>query len=454
MKKIMKILVVISWLAVSFFCGCKKGYLDEKPSKALTVPTTPADLQALLDNLDAMNPAPGLQQLAVDDLLLSDAALASLTSPDERNAYLWKKEVFSSPANTEWKNGWQQVFYSNIVLDGAEAWGDGGSSRWNAIKGSALFFRAIAYFHLSQMFTRPYVPSTAASELGLPIRESSDVNQNPPRASLSETFAFMRKDLLEAVALLPERPDLKSRPNRAAAFALLARIALLMQDYNSAFDYADSSLKIYGSLIDYNTLNPALSRPFPSVLPRGNDEVLFYAAQVSYSFMSFMGSSVTVSPELYGLYAANDLRKVIFFNATGKNFKGNYNNVPRLFGGIATDEVYLIRAESVIRLGRVAEGLADVNTLLVKRYRTGTFVPYTVATVADPVKLVLEERRRELAFRGQRMNDLRRINQEDAYKVNLSRSSGGVMYELPAGDPRYVYPIPQEEITRSGMEQN
>ncbi|SER30241.1 RagB/SusD family nutrient uptake outer membrane protein [Pedobacter rhizosphaerae] len=453
MKKIFDFFVVLVFGLV-VFSGCKKGYLDEKPSKSLTVPVSAADLQALLDNLDVMNPAPGLQQLATDDFLLTDAALASLTSPDERNAYSWKKEVFSSQSNSEWRNGWQQVFYANIVLDAISAKTDGEKAGLNTIKGAALFFRAMAYYHLSQMFTRPFVPASAGTDLGLPIRASSDVNLNPARSSLAETFAFMRSDLDLAVELLPERSDYKSRPNKAAALALLARISLVMQDYERAYGYADRSLKLYGTLINYNTLNSAAARPFPAVLPRGNDEVLFYAAQTSYSFMSFMSTTVTVNPELYNLYGANDLRRTVFFNATGRNFKGNYNNVSRLFGGMATDEVYLIRAECQIRLGKVQQGLDDLNVLLLNRYRTGTFVPYTTSSVSDPVRLILDERRRELPFRGQRMNDLRRINQESNYKVNLSRRVGGVLYELPAGDARYVYPIPQEEVTRSGMEQN
>ncbi|RBQ08911.1 RagB/SusD family nutrient uptake outer membrane protein, partial [Pedobacter miscanthi] len=114
----------------------------------------------------------------------------------------------------------------------------------------------------------------------------------------------------------------------------------------------------------------------------------------------------------------------------------------------------LIRAESLIRLGRVSEGLSDLNTLLVNRFKTGLFVPYSVGTAIDPLRLVLEERRKEMPFRGQRLADLRRLNQEEGFRVTLSRSVGGTAYALPPGDARYVFPIPQEEVLRSGMEQN
>jgi len=456
MKKYQKYMVVFWGLFAVFtvFPSCKKGYLDEKPSRSLTVPTTPADMQALLDNLDVMNVAPGLPQLATDDFLLSDAAFASLGFSDERNAYTWKKEVFSSATSAEWVAGWQQVFYANVVLDALRARTDGETEPLRRIRGAALFFRAMAYYQLCQMFTRPFSPAGAAGDKGLPVREVADVNRNPPRGTLLETYGFMLADLKLAADLLPEKTEFKSRPNKVAALALLARVFLVMQDYAKAYEYADRSIRLYGVLINYNTLNTAAARPFPAVLPRGNDEVLFYAAQISYSYMGFMGSSVNVSPLLYSSYGVNDLRRVLFFNASGKNFKGNYNNVSRLFGGIANDEVYLIRAESLIRLGRVAEGLSDLNTLLVNRYKTGLFVPYSVATVSDPLRLVVEERRKEMPFRGQRLADLRRLNQEEGFRVTLSRSVGGTVYELPPGDGRYVFPIPQEEVLRSGMEQN
>jgi len=454
MKKYILNILCCTALVICLFSACKKGYLDEKPSKSLTVPTTAADMQALLDNSDIMNNSPGLTQLASDDFLLTDAALASLGTSDERNAYLWKKEVFSSPSNAEWRAGWQQVFYANIVLDAIRSKPDTQAQGLVNIKGSALFFRAIAYYYLCQMFTRPYAHSSAGSNKGLPIRDQADVNLNPPRGTLAETYSFILSDLAQAVTLLPEKADYKTRPNKAAALALMARISLIMQDYNSAFEYADRSLKLYGNLINYNSLNSTAARPFPAVLPRGNDEVLFHTAQISYSFMGFMASSVNVDPSLYSLYSGNDLRKVVFFNATGKNFKGNYNNVSRLSGCIANDEVYLIRSEAQVRLGRIDEGLADLNTLLVNRYRSGSYVPYTKAGVGDPLKLVLEERRKELPFRGQRMADLRRLNQDERFRVTLGRTSGGMVYQLPPGDERYVYPIPQEEVLRSGIEQN
>lgn len=69
----------------------------------------------------------------------------------------------------------------------------------------------------------------------------------------------------------------------------------------------------------------------------------------------------------------------------------------------------------------------------------------------NPVlNIVLDERRLELAFEGQRMFDLLR------YQLKSDRRYAGVQYweVLDPTSPRYQYPIPYDEVTTSGIEQN
>jgi len=49
-------------------------------------------------------------------------------------------------------------------------------------------------------------------------------------------------------------------------------------------------------------------------------------------------------------------------------------------------------------------------------------------------------------MRGTRWIDLRRLNKEGLYTTNLQRVVNGTVYTLPANDPRYTYPIPDEVI--------
>jgi len=102
----------------------------------------------------------------------------------------------------------------------------------------------------------------------------------------------------------------------------------------------------------------------------------------------------------------DDLRtSVFFFPYNGYyGFKGNYARALYLsFSGIATDEMYLIRAECYA----IREAMDDLNTLLLKRYRTGTYVPLSINNKEDALARILLERRKELLMRGLRWIDIK-----------------------------------------------
>jgi len=163
---------------------------------------------------------------------------------------------------------------------------------------------------------------------------------------------------------------------------------------------------------------------------------------------------------LFGSYDANDLRKTIFFKnlgtGLGYSFKGNYDGsiFGQLFNGIAVDELYLLRAEAQARLGNKDAAMADINTLLQKRYKTGFFVPLTATTAADALRKVLTERRKELVGRSRRWFDLRRLNQDPNFAISIYRKVNGTTYQLAPNDNRYTFYIPLNVVALTGMEQN
>src|SRR5690606_14105810 len=96
-------------------------------------------------------------------------------------------------------------------------------------------------------------------------------------------------------------------------------------------------------------------------------------------------------------YHEDDLRKSLFFvtNNDGTfSYKAGYNGDDGLFNGLATDELLLIRAECFARLGKTSQAILDLNALLAKRWKSGSFVPFTARTSEDALKIILEERRK------------------------------------------------------------
>jgi hypothetical protein len=302
----------------------------------------------------------------------------------------------------------------------------------------------------------PYKGSTAETDLGIPLKLTADITAKTTRATLAETYAQVISDLKEAAALLPESVPVKTRPSRAAAYGALARTYLEMGDYGNANRYADSSLAGYGKLIDYNTLDTAAFNPFPLF----NDEVVFHAVD--------NGRSDVVDPyyarvdtALYASYAPGDLRKYLFYTYAENGhyaFMGDYigGSYGVLFDGIATDEQLLIRAETYARLGQAGKAVDDLNALLVTRYRKGAYVPYPESMTADAaLVLILQERRKELAFRSEiRWGDMKRLSIDPRFAITSKRVLGGNAYTLAPGDKRYAFLLPVSVVLQTGIPQN
>jgi hypothetical protein len=159
---------------------------------------------------------------------------------------------------------------------------------------------------------------------------------------------------------------------------------------------------------------------------------------------------------LYQSYDLNDLRKGIFFKTGGIGFKGNYDgtSTANYFNGLAVDEMYLVRAECFARNNNMVAALNDLNTLLSKRWKAGTFIGITAVDADDALQKILNERRKELVGRGIRWFDLRRLNQEPRFAITLSRVMGGTTYSLPPADNRYTFLIPDAVISITGIPQN
>lgn len=449
-------------LVVAFMqMACMKEELEAKPDKALVVPQTVGDYQALLDNSIMTDAQPWLGEIASDDYYVLPARLNAVTGI-QRNAYLWLEDVYqdvpvTSGAIVDWVRLYTQVYYANIVIDGLSRLPeDSETEAYKHAKGSALFHRAYAYWWLAQLFCNVYDSGTANNDLGLPLRMIPDPLVKVPRSTLKETYELILQDLIEAKPLLYTEVVTPKRPSKKTIDGMLARVYLSMSDFDNAFVYASNCLSAYSTLMDYNQFNENAAAPFP--LSHQNPEII-YDAFISGASIVVNGTNAPIDTTLYKSYESNDLRKTIFFTvapSTGlRVFKGSYygslSYVP--WTGIATDEIYLIRAESYARKGDATNAMLDLNTLLKTRWRTGTFVPLVASNPAQALDFILKERRKELVFRGVRWTDLRRLNKEGA-NITLTRVINGQTYTLPPNDPRYVYPIPPYELIYNPMPDN
>lgn len=437
--------------------GCDSDFLEKKPNKALLVPQTLGDFQALLDNHSFMNIAPNLPLISSDDVYITEQGLQSL-SVQERNSYFWSKDIYENSVVGDWNIPYRTILYTNIVLEGLGKLAD--SEQKKEIEGSALFFRAWSHANLVQQFAPPYDPAKADLLPGIPVKLESDVNLLSFRASLANTYGKIISDLKTATVLLADRAISPTRPTKNAAYALLARVYLIMHDYENAEHYASMALKVNDELLDYNLLSANLSlqnRPFPALYTVGNSEVIFYVAMASSAFLN--ATTTAADTSLFNLYDSLDLRRELFYvrrpNGT-INFKGSYSGQTPVtnFSGLANDEVYLIAAECQARRNALNEAEVTMSRLLEKRWKKGVFNNITFTDRVTALHVILQERRKQLAFRGTRWADLRRLNQDPVFSKALVRNVNGDIVELIANDVKYTFPIPEIEVRLNGMEQN
>ena len=156
-------------------------------------------------------------------------------SEDGSNPDLSQFENFTFTSSHAYLLAWyqtlfQSVRHANIVIEKVPAieMDEVLKSRYIA---ETRFLRAHSYFTLVRLFG------------DLPKVTTTNPERTLPRAPVEEIYQeIIISDLLEAAAILPEKSDYPAadmgRATRGAAKALLARVYLFRQDFESALTYA------------------------------------------------------------------------------------------------------------------------------------------------------------------------------------------------------------------------
>lgn len=433
--------------------SCRKSFLEIKPQRQQVIVETLNDVEALLDNASTvMNVTDYFRLISDGDLHFTDSKLVSLAEA-ERNLYCWNKEIDPTGYYTStWDLPYQQIFYANIALETLEemdAYG-GNQLHWNALRGRALFFRAWAHYQLLQDFAEGF-DVAANDQLGIPIILDSSFPKDLLRAPLKNVYEAITRDLEDATLLLPSKPQIKTHPSKQAVFILMARVYQNLNRIDEALVCAEKALEIDDYLLDFNDLYQNAGLPFLGFTYNTHPEIVFFVSS-NYPFTGTSGIEVNAS--LYESYDDNDLRKANYFDANGLLSSAHAGSPYYHFTGLSIDEVFLIKAECLVRMEKVEEALQVLELLLSHRYKSGTLIIQKQMHMESALNLILSERQKELVGRGIRWTDLKRLNRSSATQTTLTRTYQGKEYKLLPNDTRYVFEIPRDEIERTGIAQN
>lgn len=442
-------------LGLSLLSGCE-GFLDEKPSKRIIVPTTIDDLYSILAHTDRMNRDINLGVLLSDDMFTTDQGYLAFINNFTRDAYKWKQEIYEvTGGNVFWNIPYAVIFHSNLIIETTETINprnETDRADLRNLRGIALFHRASALSALLQFFAPPVITEMDLQKRAIPLKLNSDVNDHQGLAMIGEVYERVFLDLIEAESLLPQIQSTPIFPNKSAANGLMARLHLILGNYTQSLEYSQKIMDENYSLMKFEEIANDVTLPlsgFQYPIPVLNEEILYYGN--GGSSQSFTSPLSYVNNELIDQYDDQDLRKHLYFTTSdesgNKNFVGHFTGNFQLFTGIALDEIYLINSESLARLNRGQEGLDILNSLLQTRYVSGSFSPINYESEEQALERILIERRKSLTFRGYlRWTDLRRFLKDPSWEGPQPREVMGETFSLGTDPDRYFITIPLNEL--------
>ncbi len=502
MKNILKF-IIIGLAAVSSMTSC----LDKYPGAAIPVEEameTYSDAQQHLVGIYAAllssNLHSGLLTLLPDiqtDLVYAVEGFS--------NTYgnIWQWDIKSTDTEIEAVYGslYAVIGNCNFFLDKIDAVMDAQTDD-NKIdvlvdsKGQVYAIRALCYLELAKFYCKAYDPATAADTPGLVLRTRYFEEETMVRASLEDTYAFIVSDLEKAEEMINDE-DVNNGPNgvffsAACAWAIHARTALYMQDWDAAIEYSGKLIDHPSKLFRLASVNAAASDGAsefdymwaydwsPEVIWRIGFTSTSYGGSLGSVFLGYNRDFTYFYPDyvpaqwVLNAYASGDDRYYSYFADSNSGvvigtpsgmdwpllvkYYGNrqlMQTSATMFMHISMPmplrlaEQYLIRAEAYCNKGDFTAATKDMNTLHSQRYTAGGSVSLNAENWLETIS---DERAKELYMEGHRLHDLKRWNMGFKREKQSYSLAEGSTLEIKAGDPRFVWPIPQHELDVPGSQ--
>ncbi|GJM59945.1 membrane protein [Persicobacter diffluens] len=454
--------------------GCS---LDVKPDYALDVEDANKYPQDQING--AMNTMYGVAYYGRNAYIFGDIGTDNIVEGiSNSNRYIFESrmEKFEAMPNTVGSNEtnlYDQIYRvinnANRVIANPEA--------DDNFKGQAYFLRALASFDAVRFFDAvPVVLKPVES-----IEEA--VNFQPANDDMAVVYNQVIADLEKAATMITN--DQVNAPTPNAAHALLSRVYLYIADEVSDFskidqvaDRADALTKVVAAADAVTGVKMIGVEGFEEYFwDQGNNmtETIFELAVVEsqsrgsdnfgYIYYKDEGGSgygaYTANPEFMELFDAEDVRLKHFVEVDAK--KPGYQYIYKF---AQTSGVTGLHAPKILRYTEVllnkAEALASVDpgqaASIIQEIRDARYMgDAPEVNVADIENEVFTERRKELAYEGHYMFDLRRHNMGVTLVRLVDGSKDKEVEELSsvaAGDKQFWFPIPQRSmLANTALEQ-
>ena len=462
MKHVIYIYMLVCGLV---FSSCN-DYLDIVP-KGNKIPTTLADYEALLRDEYTI----GQTSISNALYLLNDyyVTVSNLNSPTLTRAnYMWDETADRILLNNADESTYYQLYAAisscNLIVENVPSATEATDAERAEVIAYAKVIRSLCYFVLANYYADTYDAATAGEKLSVPLITSANINAPSQQVTIQAIYDFIIQGVQEAIdGGLPEQSMTVLHPNLGAAYALLARVYLQMQNYSEALSYANLALGQNDQLYDWNAYydehrstieNPEDYTGLPT--PTDYSYVENYYFRCGNGSPNYTTNELNIPVERAERFEEGDARFLSRWKLYSQNQDTYYRGVGNGYfnwGGLTTTEVYLIKAECQARLaqgGDFTEAMNTLNAVRQTRIRPEVYQPLTASTLTEAIELIRRTKDNELIFSIVPFADARRFNQEGTYARTMTKTYEDETYTLRPDSHLWTMPFPAGAINNPG----
>ena len=471
MKKIILSLIVASFT----FTSCNKDFLDTDLESTINneqLATSPSALQGIVDGIYVSLHTYGITASAGHEDFGHKAVLSGLDMMSNDMVqtrhhwfgfyynYTGRIQTSSRPLMI-WKTYYQQIKAANNVITAIESGGVTDSNKF--MYGQALALRGYSYFMLARIFAPSYLSNKEADCVPLYTQASLE---GKPRAKSSEVYNQIILDLKKSVENLDGfvRTN-KEKIDKNVAMAFLAQVYLEVGDYEKAADFANKARQGYSQpteaqwkdgFYDLST-NPDIMWG-GIITAETSSFVASYFAHFDNvdvnGYAGGLGIYKSIDKRLYDAIPSSDYRKSVFQASNNaapyslpKYANTKFRDQSAGNGGdyvyLRSSEMFYIEAEALARLSKESQAIDLLKSITLLRNPS-----YTVnLSGSNLINEILLQKRIELWGEGCAWFDMKRLGVAlERNYIGSNHVIAAAKLDIPAGDPRFVFQIPQSEI--------
>lgn len=460
----MKKYIAIIFSAVMMLMSSCNDYIDVLP-KGMRIPTTLQDFEALMRNEYSAN----YLACAQAPYLLNDKFVGTNACRNQDNLttchYMWKEDrdrtLLNASTEDVFDNGYGIIGVMNTIIENAPGATDATDVEKNEVLAYAYAVRAFVLFQIVNYYADAYDPVKAEATPGVPLIYSANLNAPWHQGSVKEVYDQILSDFNKSIELgVPEKAMTAVQPDRGAVEAGLARVYLSMREYDKALAHAEAALDRNSSLFDWNDFyarykdrvdNPDDYNRITSPMDHVNVENYWFCS--GNGNPNYPCSDIDIPEERRAMFEPGDVRALCrwkkYQSQADVYYRGMLTGYYNL-SGIATPEVYLIKAECQVRKGNITDGLETLDTVRKTRLAPDSYTPSAASDEGEAIAKIRRAKADELINSIYPFIDAKRLNAEGKYTVTLTKTFDDKAYTLSPTSHLWTMVFPANAINRPG----